>query len=200
MCAAWAFHVFFVMPLRGLQAAATAADRGSPGAAPSPACCGVSAFAFMGTNAHVVMRCYNGWGAASASLGGFRGGDMEPISEFKLGSGSRTGSGSGSGSRSGAFAWRRSGHWVAPLLNVLLQQVAAVQRVPGGLGGIGGSCSVIIMHAHLSAPALAHVWDHRVGGRAIFPGRWAGCGEGGGRDAGGGGRGGGGEGAAVGLM
>ena len=87
----------------------------------------MSAFAFQGTNAHVILE---------QSAGGSGGPDTQAT-----------------------VAWQRDFLWVAPQPHTMLHRAAAASR------------SVLLLECQLSAtPGLAYIWDHRVGGKAIFPG------------------------------
>ena len=88
---------------------------------------GVSAFAFQGTNAHVVLE---------QSAGGRAGFSTQATD-----------------------TWKRDFLWVAPQPHTMLHRAAAASR------------TALLLECQLSATlSLAYIWDHRVGGKAIFPG------------------------------
>ncbi len=93
---------------------------------------GVSSFAFMGTNAHAVLR------------------SSPPA---------KAGAAAAPATAAGQLAWRRSSCWAGPAACLLAEHVA---HASGG--------ARVVLQARLGAPQLAYLWQHRVAGRAIFPG------------------------------
>ena len=63
--------------------------------------------------------------------------------------------------------WQRDWQFVAPPVHIMLTRVRSLP----------GRRAQLLMDCHLSAtPRLAYFWDHRVGGRVLFPGGWVGDG------------------------
>jgi hypothetical protein len=58
----------------------------------------------------------------------------------------------------GQLAWRRGSHWAGPVACLLAERAARA-----GAAGV-------VLQARLGAPQLAYLWEHRVNGRALFPG------------------------------
>ena len=66
-------------------------------------------------------------------------------------------------SRLQALAWAKDYHWVAPEPHVMLHSVHSVHSAPAR--------KALALECRLSAtPRLAFFWDHRVSGKALFPG------------------------------
>ena len=104
--------------------------------------CGVSAYAFQGTNAHAIIQR-----PPEAPAGGSAAGAA----------------GLPNTSRPTVALWQKEAHWVGPPVHALLH---------AGRPLAGGSRKAsLALDCQLSAtPRLAYFWDHRVGGRVLFPG------------------------------
>lgn len=101
--------------------------------------CGISAYAFQGTNAHAIIQR-----PPEAARG--NGGSTLPKTCKPM-----------------ASLWQKEAHWVGSPVHALLHSGRAVAA--------GSRKAAVVMECHLSAtPRLAFFWDHRVGGRVLFPG------------------------------
>lgn len=98
--------------------------------------CGISAYAFQGTNAHAIIQ--------RTPL------DGAPNSPPNT-------------SHPAIALWQKEAHWVGPAVHILLHSTRSVAA--------GTSKAAVRMECRLSAtPRLSYFWDHRVGGRVLFPG------------------------------
>lgn len=98
--------------------------------------CGISAYAFQGTNAHAIIQ-RTPVGDAAHSL---------PNT-----------------SHPAVALWQKEPHWVGPAVHVMLHSTRSMAA--------GASKAAVRMECRLSAtPRLSYYWDHRVGGRVLFPG------------------------------
>lgn len=102
---------------------------------------GVSAYAFQGTNAHALLKRPTEAQNASGTLAG----------------------GLPNTARAVAAHWQREACWVAPPVHIMLHRVR-------GSGGSSRKASTLLECQLSTTPQLTYFWDHRVGGRVLFPG------------------------------
>ncbi|PNH09060.1 hypothetical protein TSOC_004371, partial [Tetrabaena socialis] len=127
--------------------AAAGAAGGLASSSPELLFAGVSSFAFMGTNAFVMMGS-----PASSSSTTIASIAARPPQQ-----------------------WRRQSHWCAPAAPHLLASTAAMLLPPlppplAAAAAVRSSSSLLLLQADLRSPRLAHLWDHVVGGKHVFPG------------------------------
>lgn len=104
---------------------------------------GISAYAFQGTNAHALV--------ARAPVG--QPSSADGIAYVHTNT-----------ARATATVWQREAYWVGPPVHIMMHRC----RV---LGAGSARKASLAMECQLSAtPRLAYFWDHRVGGRVLFPG------------------------------
>ena len=151
-------------PAPGRSATAVAAGRGASGGgirAHEGLLAGISSFAFMGTNAHLVLQVSPP--AAAAALKNTIPGEGSPPPS--------------AGPTRLCLPWERSSFWVAPDTHLLARSftasavpTASVASLDTRLPPLHPSPSVALLQANLSAPQLAWLRDHIVGGQPVLPG------------------------------